>query len=278
MAAVAVGRSTLLSEIEEYVGRLLTVIDDLDDVDRPMPGFDWTIGETLRHLIAVYTGFAASIYGGGEMLGQYVPDIKDFRQRLANTNLNTMALVAPAPKEELARQLSERFMALRQALAEADPAAICATPWYGPGQTRTPDMLAGLALGEVTIHGLDIARASHVKWPISPECARMIIGSVFTAMLPSMVSADIAEAMSFDVQIRGGGPRFVVRLANGVAAVAPHDGEEKADCVISGEPVTFLLLGYGRVSQQRAILSGRVLAWGRKPWQALSFNKAFPSP
>jgi len=48
--------------------------------------------------------------------------------------------------------------------------------------------------------------------------------------------------------------------------------------VISGDPVTFLLVGYGRMPLGRALLRGGVLAWGRRPWLGLRFNDHFANP
>jgi hypothetical protein len=48
-----------------------------------------------------------------------------------------------------------------------------------------------------------------------------------------------------------------------------------ADCRISADPVAFLLTGADRESQWKAVLTGKMLAFGRKPWLALRFKKLF---
>jgi putative sterol carrier protein len=53
---------------------------------------------------------------------------------------------------------------------------------------------------------------------------------------------------------------------------------EKADCVITADPVAFLLLGYGRISQLSPVLRGQLRPGGRKPWLAMKFGTLLSSP
>ena len=97
-------------------------------------------------------------------------------------------------------------------------------------------------------------------------------------MWPLLVRPEAGRggAVTHEIRVRGGGPRFVVRVADGAAEVrAPGD---PVDCVISADPETFLLVGYGRLPIGRALLRGGVLAWGRRPWLGLRFNDHFVIP
>jgi hypothetical protein len=49
------------------------------------------------------------------------------------------------------------------------------------------------------------------------------------------------------------------------------------DCHISADPVDYLLVGYGRKSQWGPMLTGKLVAWGRKPWLGLKFARLFHS-
>jgi hypothetical protein len=42
--------------------------------------------------------------------------------------------------------------------------------------------------------------------------------------------------------------------------------------------VTFLLLLFGRIDQRRALLTGGVLPWGRKPWLAQRMREVLRNP
>jgi len=50
------------------------------------------------------------------------------------------------------------------------------------------------------------------------------------------------------------------------------------DCVISAEPATFLLVNYGRTGPWGPAHTGKVVAWGRRPWLALGLPKTFRAP
>jgi hypothetical protein len=128
------------------------------------------------------------------------------------------------------------------------------------------------------VHGHDIATGTRRPWPICADHARIILGTVFPEMIPLLVrpGAARAGAVRYEIRVRGGGPRFVVRVADGAAEV--RAAGEPVDCVISAAPAAFLLVGYGRLPIGRALLRGGVLAWGRRPWLGLRFNDHLFSP
>jgi putative sterol carrier protein len=53
---------------------------------------------------------------------------------------------------------------------------------------------------------------------------------------------------------------------------------EKTDCTITADPVAFLLLGYGRITQLSPVLRGQLRPGGRKPWLAMKFGTLLFSP
>ena len=82
--------------------------------------------------------------------------------------------------------------------------------------------------------------------------------------------------MTYEVRLRGNGPRYVIRIANGTAEVRPPGGS--VDCVISADPVMLLLVSYGRMPLGQALLRGGILAWGRRPWLGLRLKDQFFNP
>jgi uncharacterized protein (TIGR03083 family) len=226
----------------------------------------------------VLTGFSAAIAAEPPALTpeQYLE--ADFPTRLAATNAATIAMVDHTDAGQLAELITvgaQRFLDLT---AAADPQMECATPWYGPGRTRTVDCLTALALGELTVHGYDIATGTGQPWPISPEHATLILGTVCPEMSPLVVRPEAGRRapVTYEVRLRGDGPRYVIRVADGTAEVRTAGGP--VDCVISADPVTYLLVVYGRMRLGRALMRGGILAWGRRPWLALRFKNLFFNP
>lgn len=77
--------------------------------------------------------------------------------------------------------------------------------------------------------------------------------------------------------MKRGGPRFVVRVDDGTVTVEPAEAT-KVDCRLSADPLTFVLVGYGRINQWGPIVRGKLTAGGRKPWLALRFTGLFFNP
>ena len=278
MAVVALDREAGRAAISAAAERFTALLRETDDIGRPAAGTDWTVAETAAHVSVVLTGFSAAIAGEPQALTpeQYLD--ADFPTRLAASNAATNAMVDHTDAGRLAELITvraQRFLALA---AAADPQTECETPWYGAGRTRTPDCLAALALGELTVHGYDIAVGTGRPWPISAACAKLIVGTVCPEMAPLVVRPEAGRGapVTYEVRLRGNGPRYVIRVSDGTAEVRAVGGP--VDCVISADPVTYLLVVYGRMRLGRALLRGGVLARGRRPWLGLRFKDLFFNP
>ena len=274
-AVVALDREAARAAISAAAGRFTALLRETDDIERPAGGTNWTVAETAAHVSCVLTVFSATIAGE-------LPALKylkaDFPTRLAATNAATIAMVDHTDPGQLAELITAGAQRFLKVVAAADPQIECETPWYGPGRTRTPDCLTALALSELTVHGHDIATGTGRPWPISAERAKLILGTVCPEMWPLVVRPEAGggRPVRYEVRLRGNGPRYVIRVADGTAEVRAAGGP--VDCVISADPVTFLLVIYGRMPLGRALLRGGMLAWGRRPWLGLRFKDLFFNP
>jgi hypothetical protein len=97
-------------------------------------------------------------------------------------------------------------------------------------------------------------------------------------MSPLVVRPEAGRGASvtYEIRLRGNGPRYVIQVADGTAEVRAVGGP--VDCVISADPVTFLLVVYGRMPLSRALARGGMVATGRRPWLGLRFKKLFFNP
>jgi uncharacterized protein (TIGR03083 family) len=258
--------------------RFAALLRETDDIGRPVAGTDWTVAETAAHVSVVLGGFSAAIAGEPQALTpeQYLD--ADFPTRLAATNEATIAMVDHSDAGRLAEVVTGGAQRFLEVASAADPQMECATPWYGQGRTRTVDCLTALALGELTVHGHDIATGTGRPWPISAEHAKLILGTVCPEMAPLVVRPEAGRGapMTYEVRLRGDGPRYVIRVADGTAEVRAVGGP--VDCVISADPVTYLLVVYGRMPLGRALMRGGMLARGRRPWLGLRFKNLFFNP
>ena len=81
---------------------------------------------------------------------------------------------------------------------------------------------------------------------------------------------------TFDIRMRGeDAPRVVFKIADGELTVHPPGTAGRVDCYMSGDPLSLLLVLYGRKSPYGPALTGKALAWGRKPWLGIAMTKLF---
>jgi uncharacterized protein (TIGR03083 family) len=275
---VALDREAARAAIRAAARRFTTLLRDTDDIGRQAAGTDWTVAETATHVSVVLAGFSAVIAGDTHALtpDQYIEG--DFPTRLAAANGATIAMVDHIDAARLTEAIATGAQRFLEHTAATDPQMECATPWYGPGRTRTVDCLTALALGELTVHGHDIATGTGRPWPIPAEHAKLVMGTVCPEMSPLVVRPEAGRdtPMTYEVRLRGNGPRYAIRVADGTAEVRAVGGP--VDCVISADPVTYMLVCYGRMPPGRALLRGGMLAWGRRPWLGLRFKGLFFNP
>ena len=245
--------------------RLVRLLEAVSDPQAPTRGLTWTLGETSLH-IAGGPAFYAD-YAGGRAQPEPTIDLGPvFAQRMAAQPERTPSL--------LARQLeanTHRYLAETAELPATHP-----VPFFG-GVTIELAAQSAILLGEFVIHGRDIARSIGRPWPIEAAHARLVIAAV-TALLPRYVNQANAGEFTATYQIRlRGGPSFQVRFDRGTATVGPSQ-PGAADCRLTVDPVTFLLVTYGRRSQWPGILRGQLVAWGRRPWLGPRFQRLFVQP
>lgn len=214
----------------------------------------WSIAEVATHLSHSAGGFLSAALG-----------LVDPREDLSTSASSNIAAVAADPERDLATlagrivEGESEFAAYAHSVSD-DPLV---TPFEGVDIRLSA--LLGLELAEVLVHGRDIARGSSQPWPIPPEEAIVALAGV-VSMLPHMVLTDRARGltMTCDLHVRGGFDARAV-LIDGRAEVVAADGAGP-DCRLTADPVTLLLISYGRVGQTGALLRGRLLPWGRQPW------------
>lgn len=134
-------------------------------------------------------------------------------------------------------------------------------------------------LGEVLIHGYDIAQASRQPWLIPPTHAGLVFSGALP-MLPYFVNHAAAAGVraSFDLRLRDkDSPRVRLAFDDGTLDVASGPAEP-VDCHLSADPTAFLLVMYGRQGPLRPALTGKVVAWGRKPWLAFRMPSLLQRP
>jgi hypothetical protein len=176
----------------------------------------------------------------------------------AKVNARHLEEVPERNLHRLADMLESSADAYLNVAAAANPSVAIETP---NGLVIDPSTMAALLLGEQLIHGLDISRTAKMPWTVSAADAFLVIPGVLS-IAPQYLRPRRAAGVhiSFELRMRGG-PSYRMAVDDGTAVVTAAG--EKADCVITADPVAFLLLGYGRISQFSPVLRGQLRPGGR---------------
>ncbi|WP_406835922.1 maleylpyruvate isomerase family mycothiol-dependent enzyme [Streptomyces sp. AHU1] len=237
------------------------------DMERRIPGAEWNVGEAAAHLGLANELMAHIAAGRPRPYGDGTP------QSLAGANERSLAEFGERRAEPLAAMIVEHADACARALEEGPPEGSVDTPLG----TMSPQELGSYLLTHMLGHGYDLARA--LGRPHMLDRARVGLTLPFLLrVMPRVAEPRNTAGMNarYAVRLWGGGA-FGVTLADGAVTVdeRPPAG---ADCTISIEPVTFLLMALGRQGQVGPILRGRILVRGRRPWLAPRFPGLFTAP
>ncbi|MGF1424926.1 maleylpyruvate isomerase family mycothiol-dependent enzyme [Kitasatospora sp. LaBMicrA B282] len=233
-----------------------------------IPGARWTVGEAAAHLVLANALMADLARGLDRPYGDGTP------AGLAAANDDGLA---DYPERD-PRVLADALVAHTRDYAEQAAARAADEPVDTPMGPMDQGTLASYLLTHQLGHGYDLARA--LRQPHMVDSARVVHAVPFLLRaMPRVVDPTTAARLDarFAVNLRGG-PRFWVSVAGGTATVSEQPPAHRPDCTIMAEPVSFFLLALGRRSTAQAVLTGSIVAWGRKPWLAPRFASAFRAP
>jgi hypothetical protein len=217
----------------------------------------WTLGDAAAHLSHVMERDTESVSG------RPLPDIELNPAAVAGLTESMLS----ADTERNPGALADRLDALSKAFVALDPPDGLVT-WIG-GTRIPPSAVACHLLLETLVHGYDVATAAGVSWPIDRAHARLaIIGAavpIIAASPQSWIRPERDPTASARVEIRlRGYERFTLDLDDTLSVEMPPK-DRRPDVRLAADPAGLLLVMLGRMSSARLLLTGKVLAWGRRP-------------
>ncbi|CAN5663747.1 maleylpyruvate isomerase family mycothiol-dependent enzyme [soil metagenome] len=265
MTDLVVDRGRVFEALEETAPRLTALLTSVGD-HRPLAVGEWSIGDVACHLKGLFELYVGMVQGEGPPVARS-RDVGAFFDRYLIEHPERDPAVFAEPIEEAAR----RFLTLARRRPDDEP-----VPWYD-GAKLEVSSLASVLLGEALLHGYDIAKGAGAPWRIPPHEARVLFEGL-TPVLPFYVDERAAAGLTatIEIQLRGG-PRAHLMFEDG-SLVVDGPKQRRVHLFVSAEPVTLLLVAYGRVSAVAGLRRGRLLAWGRRPWLALSLPKLLRAP
>lgn len=226
----------------------------------PLPGMTWSVGMLGAHLASIPRRYRRMIEE------EEVP----FPEKLSALNEAEIDAVGVTDPQELGDLLESETAQLLVLLGNNGNRAV---PFFG--MQHTVAGVGGVLLGELLLHGLDLARALRKPWRLRREQALAITRGLLPSLPHAALNREVAQraAGTYHVRLRGGDD-WTIRVHDGAAAIEPGR-PEAADLHLSADPVAYLLVGYGRMPRWKALLLGRMITWGRKPWLAVRLGRLF---
>jgi len=252
-------------ELPAVTGRFAELVVSAPDLSVLARGSRWTVREVAVHVAVGARAFS-------DLAAEPKPSIpsmailsEEIERRMADVSETDPGKVAALTQDAI-----EDFID-----AWVDRPADYPIDW--DGCPVTPATLAGVLLGEVVMHGYDVAYALGRPWPIDPNHAGLILGA-YGPLFPHIVNPERAKGHTAGYALDfGGGPVLTVRFTDGVIGLEPP-GMGPVDVTLCSDPVTFLMVADGRLSQYEAIALGRMSARGDHPELAVRFKDLFVDP
>jgi uncharacterized protein (TIGR03083 family) len=233
--------------------------------DRRIPHLTWSVSQCLAHQAISDWMYAYQLVGPG--LQMRIEDTSTF----SDWSVSEAAGLDPAELGSLLER-STTYL-IDTALARPDEAVFT---WWS-GSEAAVDVAIGLLLGERLVHGWDIAQAYGEPWPIAADDAAIAMAASF-AVMPLIVDPMAAQGLTATIEMRmRGAGRYALRFDDGTLSTT-EGATEQADARVLADPVSLMLVGYGRVSQWRELFRGKIIGWGRRPWTALKLGTVLRNP
>ena len=264
VALLDTNRDELRRRISAALLRFDHLIRTSDPQARP-PGSAWTVQQIAAHVLTVGHRYRDLGSTGDYQRGNTPEEV------IAINQADIDAAMAPIP--ELADQLTmlqpqiDRFFD-----ATTDDGRIhrfhCDA--FVDGITLQTNWL-----GEVLMHGSDIAQAAEVPWDF-PDRAWALVLRGGMQIAPAYVRADLPADTKATVAFTTPGARPYLMQVQGSAAqcraVRPDD---RPDAVLRAPASTLAQLFYQRIGPLTAARRGLRIAGGRRPWVALKLMHYF---
>ena len=259
---------TSRDELRERIAVARKRFDELVRTADPLahsPGRDWNVQQIVAHVLTIaqrYTQFAR---------GREYRHAADARGVAALNQTELEAALAPVT--ELADQL--------QALAPEMDGYFDA---HSDDQPNIPFHAFGFMsgntaqtnwLGELLLHGEDIARAVKAPWEL-PERDMLLVSRGFPEMVPLYVHPGLSGNTNVCVALQVPAARpYLIHIHDGTAEMRERRPDDRPDAVLRLPASTMTQLLYQRIGQLSAVRRGLRLVGGRRPWVALKLTSYF---
>lgn len=259
-ALLEAARTSLLEAAE----RLASILREQPTSATPVPASAWTIRDVAAHIAGWAPAYAATA------AGQASPLRSLDRDYIAAHNARLLTAVPATDPAELAELVLGGARGVVAATAAPGKARV---PFHA-GTTQDLAGLAGFALGEMLLHGYDLASAVGSPWTILPADVALVLRA-YGPLVAGVVDTEATWRMSVTYEVDlGHAGRFGSAFVGGAFGTVDPD-VVRADCRIEACPRAFLLVMTGRLNVWTAITLGLWRGAGPRPGLAPRYPRLF---
>lgn len=247
--------------LRSVVPDLVALVRSAPDADAPTVG-TWAVGDVAAHVSHTFRADADAL------AGKPVPEATVTRAGIAEATANLLA----EDRERDPGALADRIEALADEFDDIASRSQAATVAWLQGTRLPPSAVASHLLNECLVHGHDIATATKCPWPIRRHQALLAFDAFLFPMIAALpptalLHQDRAANFRARIELRlRGGSRTVLVFDGGSLTLEPP-GARGIDAYVCADPATLMLVLMGRVGMWRPLLEGKLVAWGRRPWE-----------
>ena len=263
VALVDTDRDELRERIALARNRFDRLVRAADPLARP-PGLDWTVQQVVAHVLTLAHRYQHAARGDYRPAA-YPREVDVLNQ----TELE--AVMAPVP------ELADQIQALAPELDSFFDAVSDDRPRFAFHAGAFISGLTGQTnwLGELLLHGHDVARAVKAPWEL-PERDMLLVArglmQIAPAYLRAATPADTDVCVAFKVP---GARPYLIHIRHDNAEMRERRPDDRPDAVLQLPGSTLTQLLYQRIGPLGAARRGLRIIGGRRPWVALKLQSYF---
>jgi hypothetical protein len=250
--------------VERFTRRFCTLVRSGITPSTHVAGLTWNAHDLVAHIASGAAAYR-EIAEGGDSPYLSLDTRQDTNQKrlqsLGDADLGAMA-------DTIATEIAATLAAVRRRQQDT-------VDWHGGIQLPTTAFL-GAIVGELMIHGLDLARTARAAWPMRRQDSLPAV-DFFNTVTPYVV-APAARDLTAQIEVRYRGHDTVTLAFDRGELVVNPGRAGRADVHLSVDPVAFLLVGYRRQGLAPVVATGKAIAWGRRPLLAFRLPRLFEAP
>jgi uncharacterized protein (TIGR03083 family) len=134
-------------------------------------------------------------------------------------------------------------------------------------------------LGEMLLHGYDIARSVNAPWELPERDMLLVSRGMMQIGSGYPLRAGVPPETDVCVVFKLPGARpYLVHIQGGTAEFRARRADDRPDAVLQAPASTFALMLYQRIGPLTAARQGLRIVGGRRPWRALKLQSFFEQP